>query len=104
MCADSGTTLDAQARYAAGIKEILRRLFEGEKLNPTDVIVEVCDSAMQCTSVSRVSCSDTVSICSLSQRSAIVQGGKLAAQYDVTSKDARSLDFSKPEWEKNLSS
>lgn len=39
--ADSGTTLDAQARYAAGIKEILRRVFDGEQLNPTDVIVEV---------------------------------------------------------------
>lgn len=39
--ADSGTTLDAQARYAAGVKEILRRTFDGEELNPTDVIVKV---------------------------------------------------------------
>lgn len=42
--ADSGTTLDAQARYAAGVKEILRRTFDGEELNPTDVIVKVCSS------------------------------------------------------------
>lgn len=39
--ADSGTTLDAQARYSAGVKEILRRTFDGEELNPTDVIVQV---------------------------------------------------------------
>lgn len=37
----SGTTLDAQARYAAGTKEILRRTFENEPLNETDVIVQV---------------------------------------------------------------
>ncbi len=30
-----------QARYAAGVKEILRRSFAGEELNPTDVIVAV---------------------------------------------------------------
>ncbi len=30
-----------QKRYAAGTKEILRRYFEGEELNPTDVIVSV---------------------------------------------------------------
>jgi formate dehydrogenase len=65
----SGTTLDAQARYSAGVKEILRRTFDGEELNPTDVIV---------------------------------QGGKLAAQYDAGSKDQRNLDHSKPEWEKPL--
>ena len=38
----SGTTLDAQARYAAGTKEILRRTFDNEPLNETDVIVQVC--------------------------------------------------------------
>lgn len=37
----SGTTLDAQIRYAAGTKEILRRWFDGEALNETDVIVQV---------------------------------------------------------------
>ena len=37
----SGTTLDAQARYAAGTKEILRRTFDNESLNETDVIVQV---------------------------------------------------------------
>lgn len=37
----SGTTLDAQARYAAGTKEILRRTFDNEPLNETDVIVQV---------------------------------------------------------------
>ncbi|CAL5222900.1 g5329 [Coccomyxa viridis] len=62
----SGTTLDAQARYAAGTKEILRRTFDNEPLNETDVIV---------------------------------QGGKLAAQYDKESKGERNLAF-KPEWEK----
>lgn len=30
-----------QARYAAGVKEILRRSFAGEDLEPTDVIVQV---------------------------------------------------------------
>ena len=30
-----------QMRYAAGTKEVLRRFFEGEELNPTDVIVSV---------------------------------------------------------------
>lgn len=30
-----------QLRYAAGTKEVLRRYFEGEELNPTDVIVSV---------------------------------------------------------------
>lgn len=38
---DSGTTLDAQARYAAGVREVLRRTFDNEELNPTDVIVQV---------------------------------------------------------------
>ena len=37
----SGTTLDAQARYSAGTKEILRRTFDNEPLNETDVIVQV---------------------------------------------------------------
>lgn len=37
----SGTTLDAQIRYANGVKEILRRTFDGEVLNETDVIVKV---------------------------------------------------------------
>jgi hypothetical protein len=37
----SGTTLDAQARYAAGTKEIIRRSLAGEALIPTDVIVQV---------------------------------------------------------------
>jgi hypothetical protein len=35
------TCIFAQARYAAGTKEILRRTFEGIRLNPTDVIVQV---------------------------------------------------------------
>ncbi|KAK9804285.1 hypothetical protein WJX72_004788 [[Myrmecia] bisecta] len=62
----SGTTLDAQARYAAGTKEVLRRTFDKEPLNPTDVIVE---------------------------------GGKMAAQYDSSAKE-RNMDYSKQEWEK----
>eukprot|EP00884_Botryococcus_braunii_P009968 jgi/Botrbrau1/18973/Bobra.0100s0010.1 len=37
----SGTTLDAQLRYAAGTKEILRRFLDGEAQNPTDII---CDA------------------------------------------------------------
>lgn len=36
----SGTTLDAQARYAAGTKEILRRYWAGEKQEPANLIVE----------------------------------------------------------------
>lgn len=36
----SGTTLDAQARYTAGVKDILERSFKGEKLRPADIIVE----------------------------------------------------------------
>ncbi|OJT03179.1 Formate dehydrogenase [Trametes pubescens] len=35
----SGTTLDAQARYAAGTKEILERYFEGKAQEPANVIV-----------------------------------------------------------------
>jgi formate dehydrogenase len=45
----SGTTLDAQARYAAGVRRIIQNFIEGKPQNPTDIIV---------------------------------QGGKLAAQYD----------------------
>ena len=36
----SGTTLDAQRRYAAGVKDILLRTFEGRALEPQDVIVQ----------------------------------------------------------------
>ncbi|KAJ3995997.1 NAD-dependent formate dehydrogenase [Lentinula boryana] len=37
----SGTTLDAQARYAAGTKAILENYFEGREQEPADVIVGV---------------------------------------------------------------
>ena len=36
----SGTTLDAQARYAAGVKKILDNYFSGKPQTPSDVIVE----------------------------------------------------------------
>lgn len=36
----SGTSLDAQARYAAGVKEILQRHFDGEKQREEYLIVE----------------------------------------------------------------
>ena len=36
----SGTTLDAQARYAAGTKKILENYFAGKPQTPSDVIVE----------------------------------------------------------------
>jgi formate dehydrogenase len=36
----SGTSIDAQQRYASGTKEILRRSFAGEALIPSDVIVQ----------------------------------------------------------------
>jgi len=36
----SGTTLDAQARYAAGTKQILENYFTGKPQTPSDVIVE----------------------------------------------------------------
>jgi hypothetical protein len=36
----SGTTLDAQARYAAGVRDALARVFEGRPLNAADVIVQ----------------------------------------------------------------
>lgn len=37
----SGTTLDAQERYAKGVKEILRRFLDGEPQNKTDIICDV---------------------------------------------------------------
>ncbi|KAJ3768995.1 NAD-dependent formate dehydrogenase [Lentinula raphanica] len=37
----SGTTLDAQARYAAGTKSILENYFEGKEQDPANVIVGV---------------------------------------------------------------
>lgn len=39
-CHYSGTTLDAQARYAAGTKDIIERFLKGEPQNPANVIVE----------------------------------------------------------------
>jgi formate dehydrogenase len=36
----SGTTLDAQSRYAAGVKKILENYFSGKPQTPSDVIVE----------------------------------------------------------------
>lgn len=36
----SGTTLDAQARYAAGVKDILQATFDGKDLKPADIIVK----------------------------------------------------------------
>ena len=36
---DSGTTLDAQKRYADGTKDIIRRYFAGEEQNPVNLIV-----------------------------------------------------------------
>ena len=36
----SGTTLDAQARYAAGVKTILDNYFNDKPQNPADVIVQ----------------------------------------------------------------
>lgn len=35
----SGSTLDAQARYASGTKEILENYFDGKDQNPANVIV-----------------------------------------------------------------
>jgi formate dehydrogenase len=35
----SGTTLDAQARYAAGTKQILENYFDGKEQNAADIIV-----------------------------------------------------------------
>jgi formate dehydrogenase len=36
----SGTTLDAQHRYATGAKEILRRHLAGEEQDPANLIVQ----------------------------------------------------------------
>ncbi|KAF7791193.1 hypothetical protein EIP86_002206 [Pleurotus ostreatoroseus] len=47
----SGTTLDAQARYAAGAKEILENYLSGKPQNPANVIVgksEYIDTVMIC--------------------------------------------------------
>ena len=52
----SGTTLDAQQRYAAGVKEVLRRTFEGEELNETDVIVKV-RCCLNCMDHAQLACS-----------------------------------------------
>ncbi|BFZ62334.1 formate dehydrogenase (NAD+) [Saitoella coloradoensis] len=41
----SGTTLDAQIRYAQGTKDIIDRYIKGEEQNPPDVIVEKGDYA-----------------------------------------------------------
>jgi len=41
----SGTTLDAQARYATGVKDILQRFFEGREQIPGNVIVTGGDYA-----------------------------------------------------------
>ena len=35
----SGTTLDAQARYASGTKKILENYFTGQPQNPADIII-----------------------------------------------------------------
>ena len=40
----SGTTLDAQARYAAGAREILANYFTGKAQNPANVIVGKSES------------------------------------------------------------
>lgn len=37
----SGTTLDAQARYAAGTKAILENYFQGKAQDPQNVIVGI---------------------------------------------------------------
>jgi len=41
----SGTTLDAQARYATGVKDILSRFFEGREQDPANIIVTGGDYA-----------------------------------------------------------
>lgn len=35
----SGTTLDAQARYAAGVKSILENYFTGKPQEPANIII-----------------------------------------------------------------
>lgn len=42
---DAGTTLDAQARYAAGTKQILDNWFYNKPQTPADIIVENGDYA-----------------------------------------------------------
>jgi len=37
----SGTTLDAQARYAAGAKSILKNYLEGQPQEPQNIIVGI---------------------------------------------------------------
>ena len=41
----SGTSIDAQERYAAGVKEILSNYFSGKPQTPANVIVEGGDYA-----------------------------------------------------------
>lgn len=41
----SGTSLDAQARYASGVKTILENFFDGKPQNPHDIIVTGGDYA-----------------------------------------------------------
>ena len=50
----SGTTLDAQKRYADGAKDILQRYFAGEPQNPANVIVE--DGDVSCDQLKTVDC------------------------------------------------
>lgn len=37
----SGTTLDAQQRYAAGTKSILEKYFQGKEQEPANIIVGI---------------------------------------------------------------
>jgi hypothetical protein len=48
----SGTTLDAQARYANGVKNILLNYFEGKPQDPQNVIVGIGKSDQSPTPVS----------------------------------------------------
>jgi len=41
----SGTSIDAQVRYAAGVKEILENYFSGKPQTPANIIVEGGDYA-----------------------------------------------------------
>lgn len=48
----SGTSLDAQARYAAGVKEILDNFFNGKEQNPANLIVDNgCESILRSCSI-----------------------------------------------------
>jgi hypothetical protein len=90
----SGATLDAQARYAAGVKDILRRAFAGEELRPSDVIVQVRPSscALRARACRRVH--------EPARPPARPQDGKLAPQYDkAAAAEHRSLSFQQG-WEK----